>query len=340
MTGLIPYGYGLGGTSVNNMSKLYESAEKAKKKFERLDIATRLTRNPNYSISFLFIQKTRIIAVYLLFTLISIRSLRKSKQITRSQKNIGKGMDALVIAGGPSALRINLKEIKEDQIKKKVAVFAMNWYTHTELASQLTPDYYVLSDPITQINRNGTYKGRQNVEIWSQVAKWTQTKLILPHNWFSYAKHVENKISMYIDNRELIGFSKSTDPTRPRGYSSLTALNAIAAALYMGFDNVYLIGLDGDMFKALRVDLENSLYFGNTNLADNAGSPLTPLSHLQPGGMADMLYNFSTEFLDIKRCFTDERIFNLNKNSLVDGFKKLDEHRFLNQQQLSVDDIK
>lgn len=311
------------------MSRLYESAEKAKRKFRKLDVATKLTRHPGYSISFLFFQKIRVLIVFLLFTSISLGSLRKTRKITRLQKNIAKGRDALVIAGGPSSLKLNLRKVIEDQTSNKVSVFAMNWYSHTDLANHLVPDYYVLSDPLNQMNRNGEFKGRKSADIWSQLAKWPKIKLILPHNWYPYTKNVQTKISMYIDNRELIGFSKSINPTKPRGYGSLTALNTIAAALYMGFDNVFLIGLDGNMFNALRVDNTNKLFLGSSNLADSELSSLTEIPD-QPHGMADMLYNFSTEFLDIRQCFTALNIFNLTQDSLVDGIRKLDNHPFLN----------
>ena len=313
------------------MSKPYELAERVKRKLRRLDVATRITRNPNYSITRLFVQRMRILVVFVLFTFLSLSSLRKTRKISRSQRNIARGQDALIIAGGPSSLKLNIQKVLEDQMGNKVSVFAMNWYSHTELAHHLIPDYYVLADPLNQINRHGEFRGRKSVEIWSQLAIWTKTKLILPHNWYPYTKDFERRISMFIDNRELIGFSKSVTPTRPRGYGSLTALNAIAAALYMGFDNVFLIGLDGNMFNALTVDSSNQIFLGNSNLADGKLTPLVELSTDQPRGIADMLYNFSTEFLDIHRCFTATNIFNLNQDSLVDGIAKLVSHPYLNQ---------
>jgi len=311
------------------MSKLYELAVRAKGRFRKLDVATRLTRNHNYSIIFLFVQKIRILIVFILFTSLSLRSLRRTRKISRTQRDIARGRDALIIAGGPSSLKLNLHKVKADQMSNKVSVFAMNWYTHTELAHQLVPDYYVLSDPLNQMNRHSEFRGRRSVDIWSQLAKWTETKLILPHNWYPYTKDFETRISMFIDNRELIGFSKSTNPTKPRGYGSLTALNAVAAAQYMGFDNVFLIGLDGNMFYALTVDGSGQIFLGGSNLADSELTPLVGLSPDSPSGMADVLYNFSTEFLDIRRCFTAPNIFNLNLDSLVDGIKKIDNHPFL-----------
>ena len=303
--------------------------EKILEKNRNLDIATRLSRNPNYSVMRLFLQKFRVIAGFIVFSAISFPMLRKTKKITKMVKNTASGRNALVIAGGPSAASLNIEKIICDQASQKLDVFAMNWFTHTRLAEFIKPDFYVLSDPINRINRGGVFKNRSSSAIWEKLIEWKTTKVIIPHYWYPDSKFISNEIAMFIDDRELIGFSKSVDPTKPRGYNSLTALKTLAAALYLGYAEVYVIGLDGTAFKTLYVNDQNLVYEGSNNLADSAETPMTLRSLGWPGGMSDMLYNHSLEFLDIKRCFVNQKITNLNCDSMHDGFKKHVDHIYI-----------
>ena len=64
-----------------------------------------------------------------------------------------------------------------------------------------------------------------------------------------YTKSVKNKVEIWIDDRELVGWSRSITVLKPRGYASVTAHKTIAAAVHMGYRTVYLIGLDNSLFK-------------------------------------------------------------------------------------------
>ena len=300
----------------------YKFLEYCIAKNRRLEIATRLSSNPNYSVTKLIIQKIRVFVAYLVFTVVSLGDLRASKKVTKKRKNKYCGKTALVIAGGPSANNLDVEVVISAQRNNELDVFAMNWFTHTPLANQLTPDFYVLSDPINRVNREGTFKSRNSNQIWDVLSTWKETKLIVPHYWRADLKYMNKEVVMYIDDRELIGFTRSILPTKPRGYSSLTALKTLAAAIYMGYREIYVIGLDGTAFKSLYVTKENLVYEGNNNLADSDETPGVLRSDGWPNGVSDMLYAHSHEFLDIKRCFHDKRIINLNLDSMHDGIMK------------------
>jgi hypothetical protein len=307
----------------------YKLLEYCIAKNRRLEIATRLSSNPNYSVTKLTIQKIRVFVAYLVFTMVSLGDLRASKKVTNKQRNKHSGKIALVIAGGPSANNLDVEVVVSAQRNNELDVFAMNWFTHTPLANQLTPDFYVLTDPINRVNREGTFKSRNSNQIWDVLSTWKETKLIVPHYWRADLEYINNEVTLFIDDRELVGFTKSILPTKPRGYSSLTALKTLAAAVYMGYKEIYVIGLDGTAFKSLYVTKENLVYEGNNNLADSDETPGALRSDGWPNGMSDMLYAHSHEFLDVKRCFHDKRIFNINVESMHDGISKCVESRFV-----------
>ena len=282
----------------------------------RLEARSRLTTNPQYSVTLLWLQKFRVLLIYVARSILEWNALRRAHRCSRKAKDRYANKDALIIASGPSVNRLH--------------VFALNWFSFSDLAQKIVPDFFCLSDPITKPGSQSVFKGKRSEEIWHYLGSQPTTKLILPHNWTKYTKSIKNKVEIWIDDRELVGWSRSISVLKPRGYASVTAHKTIASAVFMGYRNIYLIGLDNSLFKFVEVDEENQIIETPAHSYDDVNSVDIRRQQLYPKGMQSLLYNYSLVFVDLKRSFKVSNIFNIDKSSLTDAFPKI-ESEFIDQ---------
>ena len=283
---------------------------------------TRMTTNPRYSVTLLAAQKLRVLIIYAGRTLFEAKLLNSAHRHTKKVKGTCSNKDALIIAGGPSVNRLNVQNVVNAQARGELDVFALNWYPLGKIAEQLKPNFFCLSDPITKPGSKKAFKGNNSEIIWDYLDRSPKTKLLLPHNWMNVSQAIKNEVAIWLDDRELVGWSKSISPTKPRGYASLTAHKTIAAASYFGHKRIFLIGLDNSLFKNVEVDEENRIVETPSHFYDNEFSENIQTQHLYPNGMQSVLYNYSLLFVDLFACFRLENIFNLDERSLTDSMKK------------------
>ena len=269
-----------------------------------------------------------MIALFVLQSVIYAKSIRKSRKVNRKICYSKQGKTALIIAGGPSSGFLDIDQVISEQSNGDLDVFAMNWYTNTKLANLVVPNFYVLSDPLNMPGSKALYRGRKCQEIWDQIDEWAGIYLIVPNFWYDRMQNSNYKVSCYIDERELVGFSKSTSICKPRGYCSMTAYKAIAAAEYLGYEKIYLIGFDSSTFKSTLIDSENRTFESSNNLADDSKTPNVNLNAQFPAGMSDLLHAYAQVFLDAKRCFKNQRILNIQSDSYLDAFPKVETKYF------------
>ena len=81
----------------------------------RLETYTRLTINPQYSVTLLAVQKLRVLLVFITRSIFEWRVLRKAHHQTKKIKGAYSDKDALVIAGGPSVNRLIVENVLQDQ---------------------------------------------------------------------------------------------------------------------------------------------------------------------------------------------------------------------------------
>ena len=298
---------------------------------KHLEMVSRLTTNPQYSITRLALQKSRVLLVYLARSILEWRHLRKAHQHSKKARGAYAHKDALIIANGPSVNNLNIAKVLEAQTSGEIDVFALNWFPLSDLAKTLVPDFFCLSDPQNRPGSETAFKGHKSEKIWTYFNSHPQMKLILPHNWLKYDQLIKNKVEIWIDDRELVGWSRSNSVLRSRGYSSVTAHKTIAAAIHMGYRTIYLIGLDNSVFKNVIVNERNELGDNPSHFYDSdSTSTLIHNKRTFPFGMQDYLYNYSALFHDLRHSFVSSSIVNLDRYSLTDCFHKLDE-RFMRQ---------
>lgn len=290
----------------------------------RLERKTALNNNHGYSIVLMLFKKIRILVIYLYMSFKYLSSIYIAKKVNREVFATKTRKSALIIGGGPSAGLMNVNAVLADQRCGELDVFAMNWYTHTNIAKSITPDYYVLSDPINRINSGKSFRGRRTEDLWDQLRVWSETKLIVPNFWMKQLRETSFKIGCYVDDRELLGFTNNVSILKPRGYCSMTAFKSIAAAIHLGYDTIYLVGFDSSTFKATVIDSKNQIFESNNNIADGPHTPSQILNKDFPGGMTDMLYAYAQVFFDVKKCFKEASVRNIQEDSYLDAFLKVE----------------
>ncbi len=270
------------------------------------------------------LQKVGILLVFLARSVLEWKLLRQAHRHSKKALGAYSNKSALIIAGGPSVNRLNIAKVLDAQKSGELDVFALNWFPLSELAQTLVPDFFCLSDPLNKPGVIKEFKNHRNEEIWNYLHSRPQIKLILPHNWLKQDQLIKNKVEIWIDDRDLAGWSRSSSVLRPRGYLSVTAHKTIAAALHLGYKNIFLVGLDNSLFKNVEVDGENQIIETPAHFYDDSKSVDIQRQLFYPNGMQSFLYNYSLVFVDLKKCFQATTIFNIDKSSMTDAFPKID----------------
>jgi hypothetical protein len=131
---------------------------------------------------------------------------------------------------------------------------------------------------------------------------------------------VENDV-VYFNDLELASLSKNINPCRPRGYSSQTVMKALAISIFMGYDKIYLLGVDNSECKSLFGDSRNNLWVRTDNYYASSSLKSFDYQVFTPSGADGAFAQYATWFSDFKK-FAKGNVFNLDLDSLVDAFPK------------------
>ena len=241
------------------------------------------------------------------------------------KRNSGVGREALVIAHGPSTGRLNVEGVAT-AMEEGLDVFAVTNFYATELSSRVSPTYLVLSDPLSGPNSHYAMAKK----IWHDLEDHPEVQLIAPHAWYPEL-NVLRPSTLYFNDCGLQGLTKNISPMRPKGYISRTAFVALAVAIYMGYDRIFIIGFDNTMHRALgvdefgRIELESSSHFYGTY------PPEDELGDDYDRGVADALFSDSLCLVDLDRCFSSSPIINLDVKSSTRAFRKMTDPRLINE---------
>jgi hypothetical protein len=281
--------------------------------------STAVTANPNWSVGRLCLIRCRVLVEYLTKHLLYARFHHRALRATRRFRGAGSGNRALVIANGPSAGSLDLDRVAEEQ-KQGLCVFAINYYPLSEAAEKVKPDFLVLSDPVTRLSNTTDERTRL---LWKSVRQETQTRLLVPTSWYQDLEADDGLLAraIFFNDIGLEGWTKNISPLRARGYLALTAYKALAFALFMSFDSVYIIGVDNSMFRTIGVTRENRLIQGAHHFFA-AGGIETDVSDHFVNGIGDYFRDVSLCFSSLARSFSGSPVVNLDPQSLVDCFPK------------------
>jgi hypothetical protein len=122
-------------------------------------------------------------------------------------------------------------------------------------------------------------------------------------------------------------WSDSTSPIRPRGYISLTLYKALALAIYQGYSEIYVLGMDNTEHLNLASDVNNSILNRSNHSYSTKTDEMTDISDLFSDGIAGAFLMYAQTFGDLKKFRA--KITNLDKHSLTSQFPKIDGHNWI-----------
>lgn len=242
---------------------------------------------------------------------------------TKRAKNSKQKSTCLLIGSGPSLDKLNpkLAKISFDD------VIVTNSYYKYKFSDVLIPKYYCLSDPNFFVETDKV-KFHDNLELLNYLKKHTPTLLV--SHFYRNHEIIKQFNTIFYDDRELPRFfGGSISPMRPRNYVSLTLYKALAMAIHLGYDSIYLIGMDNSEFLSYRsnanneIRRESSIYFADTMQWNDMPAFSNP--EILPGGIAGQLQTLAIFFGDLLK-FSGHQVFNLDEESLVDAFPKITKH--------------
>jgi hypothetical protein len=252
------------------------------------------------------------IGYYFLYILPNGNDLKR----TRMLKNTKKGKKCFVFSTGPSLSLLDIKKIEKYQ-KSGFDVISNSTYISHEIAKVAPPNYYLISDPASF----GVRKDYLSDEFYNDQKQRIETlnKLNIPV--FIPAQFINLNLikNYYVFNDFENRFNRNTDLTKPRGYSSLTGYKTLAIACYMGYDTIYICGMDNDFLNTLTVDENNEIFMVVKHFFDSGAKYKTGPTIGK--GIGNLMWEYYLAFQHLE-LFTCHNIINLNKNSLIDTFSK------------------
>lgn len=245
---------------------------------------------------------------------------------TKKLKGTQKDKNIFVFGNGPSMQKLSPEKISKYQKNENFHVMAVNSFLYTEFSKFITPTYMVFSDPLDFVDVDDNHPRAERARTGKldklrAIDKGITTCVPIQ---FRYYHDYENTI--WFNDLENIFSNNAADITKPRGYTGWTGMKALAIACYLGYKNIYICGMDYDMFKKLSVDVNNDIYFETAHFYADDERPnyILPQGAKRPGGsrtLAELLYLISFHF-KVHEKFKKYPIVNLNPEGLIDSFTK------------------
>jgi len=264
---------------------------------------------------------TRVLAEFGIRGLLQSRRTALSLKALRSLKDSEIGRECLVLATGPSLASLKTGRVLDLKRQGSLKVVAINNYFATDLGRKLVPNYYVLSDPAHRYDNDTDV----STQVWDYLLNKGVERILIPRNWgfAGYPSQLSKKIIGYED-LSLEGFSRSWSPVRPRGYTSLTALKAIAVAGYLGFRSIHLLGVDHSLFRGIQATPDSRLIQHAVHAAGGSSKESVDVTHFYPRGMEDFFYETYYISKQVRIIFGKLPINNISFGSFFDFFEKRD----------------
>lgn len=178
-------------------------------------------------------------------------------------------------------------------------------------------DYLVLADPAYLADAGEDLSLSDDVKIDRQFLSRFAGTVFFPAAKEQPVSLSSNDV-MFFNFDGLEGLGSGVDPTRPRRYSGVTILSAIAIGLYLGHEPILVCGVDQDYVRFLQLDGLNQVHVSGAHFYDEPPKPWNA-----PGkDMADILYDTARILRDM-RLFLGQPVVNLGGEiSFVDVFPR------------------
>ena len=162
-----------------------------------------------------------------------LKFLKRNKKF----KNIHKNEKCFIILNGPSTSKEDLSKLKDEK------VFCVNSFYRGDKIEIIKPDYYCITDSMFFVKENKQHLqdllNKCSYSTFFFNYKYLMYNKIKDNVYVTFAGHMPNAIKINNNFARLCS-----------GFTN-TALYVINLAIFMGFTEIYLIGLDFDLDKNL-----------------------------------------------------------------------------------------
>ncbi|MBL93377.1 MAG: hypothetical protein CMH56_16375 [Myxococcales bacterium] len=179
-------------------------------------------------------------------------SIKDALQKNSELHHLHQGKRCFIIGNGPSVNQQNLVSLKDE------VTFVVNRFPHHKLAQDINPTYYVSVDPKFADGSWGTDFIKQVEE------KMPNTTCFLSPFGLDFVNEQglisQNKKYVIWPNQQYcFGYKQKIDLTKGIPGMSNVTKSALSIAMYMGFTEINLIGIDGNGL----IKSENSHFYGH-----------------------------------------------------------------------------
>ncbi len=247
---------------------------------------------------------------------------------TKALEGTKRGRQAFVFATGPSLAKLDAAKVAAVKRERGIDVFGINFLLGTEFGKIVEPTHYVVSDPaqwtaamaeseLAHLDEAEAARQRSAFaascrETWAALER-VKPQLFVPIHELASSPAAYgfcDAVDLFSDNVR--------DITRPLGYRPWTAYKALSIACYLGYDRIYLGGVDNDAFKSLTVDRDNVKRSRYRHFYD---APDEYQVFVGTDPIWEDLYYTALTFRSLEG-FRRFPIVNLDPDSLVDAFPK------------------
>lgn len=234
----------------------------------------------------------------------------------------GTGTDrrAIVIGNGPSQGYLRSEDLIEFQ-NRGGAIYVLNFWNKNKSLANVIPNYLMISDPDT-LNANASADLREsNQELSHYLNQNSTIKIICPllRCRELASKFGADRVVGVVDS-EMRGWHAGTSPLFPRAYLSMTLYKVLAVAVWAGYSDIFVIGMDNTYPRNLYSDMHNRLLRLETHAGiDDFLIDLTEAC----GSVANIIFGIGEIFYDLRVFSRSKNIINLDPYSLTDAFPKV-----------------
>lgn len=228
------------------------------------------------------------------------------------------GKSAFVFGNGPSMKKLDPEKVLGYQTRG-FDVIAVNNFLYSDMGQKVTPDYHVFSDPLDFKQVPEDHPRWERAQRGKAEKEWVVERGIRLFAPLQFIDIVDYPLAYYFCDAENI-FSRNIDPRWPRGYPSWTGMKALAIACFLGYERIYICGMDYDMFRTMQVDQDNKCFWTVEHFYDDDRSPSYVIDKTTRSS-GEVLYFAHLNFVCHDK-FADHPIVNLDPTGLVDSFPK------------------
>ncbi len=231
------------------------------------------------------------------------------------------GLSAIVIGNGPSQGYLTAETLARF-MDSGGEVLAVNYWPDNEALREVAPSYLVISDLNTLKSREATEPvSPRDSLLRGYLATHPTINIACPVMRCDEiaAEFGRERVTGFIDS-ELRLWTDNISPLKPRGYISMSLYKSLALAIHLGYERIFIIGMDNTYPRSIYCDEDNrtlslETHAGIDDWLVDSGSCY--------GGMGDLLYSISILFYDLRKFrSTTSELVNLDPYSLTDVFPK------------------